>query len=86
MVVLLGSLQAGPARGEVNSNLPDSPFVAVGQAVRPAVVNIRIIRSVNSEGIGTKPLQEMYRRYFPDEQGKGGRFESPSNGSGLVVD
>jgi len=86
MVVLLGSLQAGPARGEVNSNLPDSPFVAVGQAVRPAVVNIRIIRSVNSEGIGTKPLQEMYRRYFPDEQGKGGRFESPSTGSGFVVD
>jgi hypothetical protein len=77
MMVLLGSLTALPARGEVNANLSESPFVAVGQAVRPAVVNIRIIRSVNDEGIGTKPLQEMYRRFFPDEEGKGGRVESP---------
>jgi len=62
-----------------------SPFVAVGKAVRPAVVNIRIVRSTNSDGVGTGPLQEMYRRFFPDEQGKGGRFESPATGSGFVV-
>ena len=65
---------------------PDSPFVAVGRTVRPAVVNIRTTRSVNSEGLGTGPMQEMYRQFFPDEEGKGGRFEMPSTGSGFVVD
>ena len=37
MVVLLGSLQAGPAQGEVNTNLSESPFVAVSQAVRDSL-------------------------------------------------
>jgi S1-C subfamily serine protease len=27
----------------------------------------------------------MYRQFFPDEEGKGGRFESPSTGSGFVI-
>jgi S1-C subfamily serine protease len=27
----------------------------------------------------------MYRKFFPDEEGKGGRFEHPSTGSGFVV-
>jgi S1-C subfamily serine protease len=60
--------------------------VATGEAVRPAVVNIRIIRSTTGSGVGTGSLQEMYRRFFPDAEGKGGRFESPSTGSGFVVD
>jgi serine protease Do len=63
----------------------DGPFVAVGRVVRPAVVSIRTVRSVNAEGLGTGPMQEMYRQFFPDEEGKGGRFESPSTGSGFVV-
>jgi serine protease Do len=63
-----------------------SPFVDVAGAVRPAVVNIRCTRSVNAEGIGTGPLQEMYRQFFPDQEGRGGRFEMPSTGSGFVVD
>ncbi|MCB1182143.1 trypsin-like peptidase domain-containing protein [bacterium] len=84
VVVLLatGLLRPLPARGEEPGV---SPFVAVGRTVRPAVVNIRIIRSVNAEGVGTSPLQEMYRQFFPDGEGKGGRFESPSTGSGFVV-
>ncbi len=86
LVAFLGALQPVPAQGEVNANLPDSPFVAVSKAVRPTVVNIRIIRSTSSSGMGTGSLQEMYRRFFPDEEGKGGRFESPSTGSGFVVD
>lgn len=68
----------------INPDL-ESPFVAVSRAVRPAVVNIRIVKSVNAEGVGTSPLQEMYRQFFPDEEGKGGRFESPATGSGFVV-
>jgi S1-C subfamily serine protease len=86
LILLLGALPADPALGQVNGDLPESPFIAVSKAVRPAVVNIRIIRTTTSEGIGTGSLQEMYRRYFPDEEGKGGRFESPSTGSGFVVD
>ena len=64
---------------------PESPFVAVGRLVRPAVVSLRIVRAVNAEGVGTGPLQEMFRQFFPDEQGQGGRFESPSTGSGFVI-
>ncbi len=67
------------------SEIPESPFIAVGRIVRPAVVNIRTIRSVTDEGIGTSPLQEMFRQFFPDQEGKGGRFEMPSTGSGFVV-
>ncbi|MBK8165889.1 MAG: trypsin-like peptidase domain-containing protein [bacterium] len=83
-VLLLALLLALPVRGE--SEAGASPFAPVGKAVRPAVVSIRIVRAVNADGMGTGPLQEMYRRFFPDEQGQGGRFESPSTGSGFVVD
>lgn len=86
LMVMSGVLLPGPAEGQVNGQVSDSPFVAVGKAVRPAVVNIRITRSTTSSGMGTGSLQEMYRRFFPDEEGKGGRFESPSTGSGFVVD
>lgn len=72
--------QSGEARGA-----GDSPFVGVGRQVRPAVVSIRTVRAVNAEGMGTGPLQEMFRQFFPDEQGQGGRFESPSTGSGFIV-
>jgi len=80
---LLLALAAATARGQ--SDAGSSPFSAVGKVVRPAVVSIRTVRAVNAEGMGTGPLQEMYRRFFPDEQGQGGRFESPSTGSGFVV-
>jgi len=84
VVLWLGLLSASASSAVVNDGV-DSPFVAVSRAVRPAVVNIRIVKSVNAEGVGTGPLQEMYRQFFPDEEGKGGRFESPSTGSGFVV-
>ncbi|PID81660.1 peptidase, partial [bacterium DOLZORAL124_64_63] len=82
---LLGSsafLLPWPAQAQI----PSSPFIEVGRTVRPAVVNIRITRSVSDEGVGTSPLQEMFRQFFPDEEGKGGRFEMPSTGSGFIVD
>ena len=71
---------------DVNADAPRSPFVAVGRAVRPAVVSIRITRAVGAGGIDRTPLQEMYRRFFPDSEGKGGRFENPGTGSGFVID
>ncbi len=90
LVLALGSLLSalivpGLARGEAD-DLARSPFVAVGEAVRPAVVNIRITRAVNAGGVDETPLQEMFRRYFPDREGQGGRFENPGTGSGFVVD
>ena len=78
-------LASGFARGETSEPLR-SPFVAVGEAVRPAVVNIRITRAVNAGGVDETPLQEMFRRFFPDREGEGGRFENPGTGSGFVVD
>lgn len=70
----------------VNADFPRSPFVAVGQAVRPAVVSIRITRQIGAGGVDRTPLQEVYRRFFPDRAGEGGRFENPGTGSGFVVD
>ncbi len=78
-----------PAVGDpvtVNAALPRSPFVAVGHAVRPAVVSIRITRVVGAGGLDRTPLQEMYRQFFPDREGEGGRFENPGTGSGFVID
>ncbi len=70
---------------QASAEIQESPFIAVGHTARPAVVNIRTIRSMTEEGIGTSPLQDMFRQFFPDEEGKGGRFEMPSTGSGFVV-
>ncbi len=84
--LLFWILAAGPAGAMVNEDVPASPFIKVGQAVRPAVVNIRCTRSVTGHGVGTGPLQEMFRQFFPDQEGEGGRFEMPSTGSGFVVD
>jgi len=81
----IGAVEAGePVL--VNTDAPRSPFVAVGQAVRPAVVSIRITRAVGSDGVDRTPLQEMYRQFFPEREGEGGRFENPGTGSGFVVD
>jgi serine protease Do len=89
LVLALGSLlcallASALARAEAGEPAR-SPFVAVGEAVLPAVVNIRITRAVNAGGIDETPLQEMFRRFFPDREGQGGRFENPGTGSGFVV-
>lgn len=90
LVILPGLLASPPALAndpiQVNLDLPRSPFVAVGQAVRPAVVSIRIIRAIGAGGLDTTPLQELHRQFFPDRPGEGGRFEQPGTGSGFVVD
>ena len=85
MLFLASALLPSVAAAAQVTASAESPFIAVSRAVRPAVVNIRIVKSVNAEGVGTSPLQEMYRQFFPDEEGKGGRFESPATGSGFVV-
>jgi S1-C subfamily serine protease len=84
LVPALGTGAEGPVT--VNADLPASPFIAVGEAVRPAVVSIRITRAVGAGGVDSSPLQEMYRQFFPDREGEGGRFEHPGTGSGFVVD
>ncbi len=79
LLILVG--EAVPAQADSL----ESPFISVGRIVRPAVVNIRTIRSITDEGVGTSPLQDMFRQFFPDETGKGGRFEMPSTGSGFII-
>ncbi len=71
---------------DVNAGVARSPFVAVGEAVRPAVVSVRITRAIGTGGVDRTPLQEMYRQFFPDREGQGGRFENPGTGSGFVID
>jgi len=84
LVAAVAPARAQPVR--VNAEVPRSPFVAVGEAVRPAVVSIRITRAVGAGGVDRTPLQEMYRQFFPDREGEGGRFENPGTGSGFVID
>jgi serine protease Do len=79
-------LVLAPGRALARPEISESPFIAVSEAVRPAVVNIRITRSVTKDGVGTSPLQEMFDQFFPQEEGKGGRFEMPSTGSGFIVE
>ncbi len=83
MVPLIGAVAFA---GDPAEDPPASPFVKAARVVRPAVVNIRCIRTVTDEGVGTGPLQEMFRRFFPGEEGQGGKFEMPSTGSGFVID
>jgi len=71
----------------VNEDQPRSPFVAIGREVRPAVVNIRTVRSVVTDGMDTSPLQEMFRQFFPEgESGEADQFQRPGSGSGFLVD
>ena len=81
--LVLAGFVASPALGEVDPH--ESPFISVSRSVRPAVVNIRITRSMTKDGVGTSPLQDMFDQFFPQEEGKGGRFEMPSTGSGFIV-
>jgi serine protease Do len=90
LILILGTLAgvfllvtSGRALGK--DPIPESPFMSVSKAVRPAVVNIRITRSMTKDGVGTSPLQDMFDQFFPQEEGKGGRFEMPSTGSGFIV-
>ena len=85
-LLLISSLPVVAQPVQINADIQRSPFVAVGRAVRPAVVSIRITRAVGAGGVDRTPLQEMYRQFFPDSEGKGGRFENPGTGSGFVVD
>jgi len=80
------SIFVGPSWSLVNEDVPRSPFVAVGREVRPAVVSIRTIRTIATDGMDTGPLQEMFRQFFPDEEGgQANRFEKPGSGSGFLV-
>ncbi len=85
-VITILTALAGPTWGLVNEDQPRSPFVALGREVRPAVVSIRTVRSIATDGMDTGPLQEMFRQFFPDgEEGQANRFEQPGSGSGFLV-
>ncbi len=80
--LLLGLLAAAPPVAAAER----SPFVAVGERVRPAVVSIRTVRSVTRGGVDLNPMQEMFRRFFPGgREGSREDFELPSTGSGFLI-
>lgn len=87
VMLLAGVCIAGPGDGDpfvVDSDEPDrSPFVAVAEAARPAVVSIRTVRSVTQGDIDLDPMEEMYRRFFPE--GAGDPFAQPGSGTGFVA-
>jgi len=85
-LLVLAAVWPAVGRGADSIHSGDSPFIAVAKVVRPAVVNIRTVRSMTGEGVGMGPLQEMFRQFYPEEEGRGGRFEMPSTGSGFIID
>jgi len=62
---------------------PPSPFAAVARLVSPSVVTIRTDRDADPDGVDTGPMEEMYRRFFPD--GGGAPFSRPGSGTGFVA-
>lgn len=68
----------------VDGEAPErSPFVAVAAQAGPAVVSIRTERSVTGGDVDTGPMERMYRRFFPADQGD--PFSRPGSGTGFVV-
>ncbi len=66
-----------------------SAFVAIAEAVTPAVVRIEVERTRTTAQRGSGPIPEEFRRFFqfPDEGDQEGRGGPPSTagGSGFVV-
>ena len=67
------------------SPAPDSPFTAVVSGARDLVVSIRAERSVTGGGLDLDPMDELYRRYFPDDGGEGTPLNPTGSGTGFVV-
>jgi serine protease Do len=75
----------GLARVE-RSPVPESPFTAVAREAGASVVSIRVIRDV-SGGVGDLgPMEDLYRRYFPEDGDDGASpFRRSGSGTGFVV-
>ena len=79
---------AGGAQGLAvvdDSPAPASPFTAVVAGARDLVVSIRAERSVTGGGLDLDPMDELYRRYFPDDGGKGTPLNPTGSGTGFLV-
>lgn len=86
-VVVLSCAVAG-AQGLARvdaSPAPESPFVRVAREADASVVSIRVVRSNTRGGTNTDPMAELYRRFFPGEEGDGAPFQAPGSGTGFVV-
>ena len=68
-----------------DSPAPASPFTAVVAGARDLVVSIRAERSVTGGGVDLDPMDELYRRYFPDDKGRGTPMNPTGSGTGFVV-
>lgn len=64
---------------------PESPFVRVAREAGPSVVSIRVDRAVTRGGQDLGPMEELYRRYFPDGEGGDDPFGGHGSGTGFVV-
>ncbi|HPF35237.1 MAG TPA: trypsin-like peptidase domain-containing protein [Candidatus Krumholzibacteria bacterium] len=64
---------------------PDSPFVRVARDAGPSVVSIRVDRGVTGGGQDLGPMEELYRRYFPEDDQGGSPFGGHGSGTGFLV-
>jgi len=65
--------------------IPESPFVSVVDKALPAVVFIDVRKKVESSAGGDDPQDELFRRFFGDQQRRAPQ-RVPSSGSGFIVD
>lgn len=99
--VLLALILALPAMAEGNVNLPTASFADLVEQVSPAVVNIRIVKTVKGSpmmkffhgGPGQKGQKspfpdEFFERFFggPGQKGTPKEFKQRSLGSGVIID
>lgn len=87
LVLLLAGTAVGGEPPPVSrldpSPAPASPFEQVAARVAPAVVSIRVVRSVTGGGLDLDPMEELYRRFFPDDERRGPAARG--SGSGFLV-
>ncbi len=67
------------------SEAPESPFARVAREAGGSVVSILAERNVTRGGMDLDPMEQLYRRYFPGEEGSAGPFGGPGSGTGFVV-
>lgn len=90
LALLIAAATAAGARAEdlvrvERGPAPESPFVRVAREAGPSVVSIRVDRGVTRGGQDLGPMEELYRQFFPDDDGGGGPFGGHGSGTGFLV-
>ena len=86
VLVWMSSLSIASGLAKIDrSAAPESPFATVARDAGPAVVSIRVIRDSGGPGVNLDPMDDLYRRFFPGQDGSASPFRQSGSGTGFVV-